>query len=199
MLICRLAMTGAAVIASGQRAIMRRGSRDGRPRKRTMGGTVTRRDRDAMVGAAVLIAGALVLAAVYGKAATNGSGGGYLLTARFRHAGGLAVGSAVRISGRKVGQVVGERLDKQYRAVVSLHLTDPLSLPDDTSAAIQTDGLLGAKYIELQPGADDAVLKPGGEILYTQDSITIQRLLEMVIDQARVKRGYVGKPLPRQM
>ena len=161
-----------------------------------------RRDRDAMVCAAVLVAGALLLSVAYGRRMVgngNGNGGGYVVTARFSHAGGIEVGSPVRLSGTKIGKVVAERLDKQYRAVLSLRLVGGVQLPDDTSAAIQTDGLLGPKYIELQPGADETNLKPGGEILYTQDAISLQRLLEMVIDRARAKRGYLGRPLPRQM
>ena len=66
----------------------------------------------------------------------------------------------------------------------------------DTAAVIQTDGLLGAKYIELKPGGDETMLKPGQEISFTQDAMVLEELVGMIIDQAKAKRGYAGKPVP---
>ena len=153
-------------------------------------------DRDAVVGAVVVAAAALLFAMVYGKAATSADGAGYLLTARFSQADGIGVGSQVRLSGVTVGKVVGEKLDPQFRAVTSLEVAANLALPTDTAAVIQTDGLFGSKYIDLRPGAEDAVLKPGAEITYTQGSMMIENLLGMIVNQARIKRGYVNRPLP---
>ena len=153
-------------------------------------------DRDAVVGALVVAAAALLFAMVYGKQATSADGAGYTLTARFGQADGITIGSAVRLSGVAVGKVVDESLDSRFRAVTTLHLAAGLALPTDTAAVIQTDGLLGAKYIDLRPGAEDAVLKPGAEITYTQGSLVVEDLLEMIINQARAKRGYVNRPLP---
>ncbi len=153
-------------------------------------------DRDAVVGAIVVVAAVLLFAMVYGKAATSAEGAGYPLIARFGQADGITVGSAVRLSGVTVGKVVSESLDPQFRAVTTLRVAANLALPTDTAAVIQGDGLLGTKYVDLRPGAEDAVLKPGAEITYTQGSLVVEDLLEMIIDQARVKRGYVDRPLP---
>lgn len=153
-------------------------------------------DRDAVVGAVVVAAAALLFAMVYGKEATSADGAGYTLTARFSQADGISVGSPVRLSGVTVGKVMDEDLDPQFRAVTTLRVAAGLALPTDTAAVIQTDGLLGSKYIDLRPGAEDAVLKPGAKITYTQGSLAIEDLLEMIVNQARVKRGYVNRPLP---
>ncbi len=167
-----------------------------------MGGwqTIMRKgpDRDAVVGGAVVFVAALLLALVYGRQMTAADGG-YTLTARFGHAEGIGIGSAVRLSGVDVGKVVGEKLDSQFRAVTTLQIAGNLALPTDTAAVIQTDGLLGSKYIDLRPGAEDAVLKPGAEITYTQGSLVIEDLLEMIVNQARAKRGYANRPLPEDV
>lgn len=157
----------------------------------TKGGT-----RDILTGAAVLVVGTTLLAMVYANGGNGKSGGdGYTLTARFNKADGVAVGTAVRLSGVSIGRVVEQKLDERFRAVATLSLPANVALTADTAAVIQTDGLLGAKFIELKPGADDAVLKPGDEIAYTQDAVVIEELLEMIIQQGRAKRGTLDKPL----
>jgi len=155
-------------------------------------------DRDIVVGAVVLVTAALLFGMVYDKEVHSESGAGYSLQARFRHADGLTIGADVRLSGVVVGKVIKEELDSQYRAVATLRMKPNLDLSTDTAAAIQTDGLLGAKYLDLKPGGDDAVLKPGAEISYTQDSMMIDDLLAMIIDQGRAKRGYLDKPLSNE-
>lgn len=156
-------------------------------------------NRDTIIGAFVVLVAALLLGLVYAK--DDGPGGdtteaGYLLTARFARADGIAVGSDVRLSGVSVGKVVGQRLAPDFKAVTTLRVASNIALTIDTAAAIHTDGLLGAKYIELKPGGDDAVLKPGQEIPYTQDAMVIEELMDMIIQQAKAKRGFAGKPVP---
>ena len=154
------------------------------------------KDRDALVGAVVIVTATLLFGFVYGKEMHSGDSGGYTVNARFRRADGISLGSDVRLSGVVVGKVVAEELDQQFRAITTLRLASNLGLPMDTAAVIQTDGLLGAKYIELRPGAEDDVLKPGQEITFTQDSMVLEDLLDLIINQARAKRGYLDRPLP---
>lgn len=147
--------------------------------------------RETIIGAGVL--GALVLALALN--ATGGGQGtgtaGYDLQAVFNRTDGLAVGAPVRLSGMPVGQVVEQVLDDGYRAHVTLRINGGLQLPEDSSAVIETDGLLGGKYIELQPGADDDMLPPGGRIVYTQDSVVIEDLLARIVAQAKARRPAV--------
>lgn len=152
-----------------------------------MPGMISRKT-ETLIGAAVLAAGALVMAMVY-----SGSGhraaAGYDVSARFNRIDGIGPGSDVRLSGVSVGKVADEVLDERFGAVLTLRIRQGVPLTEDTAAAIHTDGLMGAKFIELQPGAADATIKPGGEITYTQDAVLLQDLLEMIIAQARAKRG----------
>lgn len=154
--------------------------------------------RDTIIGAIVVLVAAVLLVLVYGKedGPRRDNDGGYLLNARFKRADGIAIGSNVRLSGVNVGKVVEQRLGPDYRAQLSLRIAPNVKLTADTAAAIQTDGLLGPKYIELKPGGDDAVLQPGQEITYTQDAMVLEELVDMIIQQAKAKRGYAGKPVP---
>ncbi|MDO8605691.1 MAG: outer membrane lipid asymmetry maintenance protein MlaD [Phaeospirillum sp.] len=157
----------------------------------------SRNDRDTVTGGAVVVFGALLLTLAFsiGGKSTE-SADGYTLSARFNRADGISVGSPVRLSGAVIGRVVDQGLDDRYRAVLTFQVRSDIKLASDTAAVIYTDGLLGAKFIELKLGGDDQMLKPGQEIQYTQDAVVIEDLLDMIIQQARAKRGYLDKPLP---
>ena len=119
--------------------------------------------------AAELLAGAVVLAVAlgflgYAVANTGRSvGGGYTLHARFDRIDGLddRLGRAGR---RRQGrQRHAARLDPQtYQAVVDFSVAPDIKLPKDSSAVISSDGLLGGKYLALEPGGDSAMVRPGG-------------------------------------
>jgi phospholipid/cholesterol/gamma-HCH transport system substrate-binding protein len=158
---------------------------------------ISRVDRDTVTGGAVVLVGTLLLMLAFslgGKSSADNDG--YTLTARFNRADGINPGSTVRLSGTVVGHVVGQGLDERYRALLTLQLRKDIQLTSDTAAVIYTDGLLGAKFIELKPGGDEQMLKAGAEIQYTQDAVVIEDLLDMIIQQGRAKRGYLDKPLP---
>lgn len=134
--------------------------------------------------AAELVAGAVVLATAagflaYAVANTGAVGlGGYPLHARFTAIDGLSVGSDVRMAGVKVGSVTGTHLDPQsYQAVVDFTVAGDVKLPKDSSAAVTSDGLLGGKYLGLEPGGDTQMIPPGGQVTITQSSISIEQLL----------------------
>lgn len=145
-------------------------------------------NREILIGAAVVLASTLLLGLAYGTAG-RASVPGYDLTATFNHADGIGAGSDVRLSGVSIGKVVGQALDDHYRAVITMRLAPGTPVPTDSAALIQTDGLLGAKYIALQPGADETNLKGGDRLQYTQDSMNLQDLLELIVAQAEAKRS----------
>ena len=69
---------------------------------------------------------------------------GYDVMAKFNRADGVNIGTDVRLSGIKVGTVAGMALDpKTYSAVLTLALENSVKLPDDSSARITSEGLLG--------------------------------------------------------
>ena len=50
-------------------------------------------------------------------------------------------------------------------------------LPVDTVAAIQTEGLLGRKFVALSIGADEDILAQGDEIIDTQPALILEELI----------------------
>jgi phospholipid/cholesterol/gamma-HCH transport system substrate-binding protein len=107
---------------------------------------------------------------------------GYELTAAFSKIDGLEAGAPVRISGVKVGQVLGFELDKDtYHAIVHMNIDSSVKLPKDTSAVVASAGLLDGKFMTLQPGGDEEMLKPGERIEFTQSTPSLEQMLGQVI------------------
>jgi phospholipid/cholesterol/gamma-HCH transport system substrate-binding protein len=109
----------------------------------------------------------------------GGAKAGYHVTAEFDNIGDLKVGSPVTMSGVSLGEVEDIHFDPQdYKAVVRLRI-DPKykQIPDDSFASIQTQGLLGGKYISLSPGGSDTFLKDGSRIEQTQSAIVLENLI----------------------
>lgn len=124
---------------------------------------------ESIMGAVVLLVAAYFLVFAY-TSAHQRQVDGYHVKANFLKVGGLRVGSDVRISGIKVGSVIDQRLDQQtYEAELTLSIRPDIRLPVDTVASIATQGLMGDKYIRLEPGAQQERLADGGEITNTRD------------------------------
>ena len=119
---------------------------------------------------------------------------GYHVVAEFSNASGVSSGSEVVIGGVKIGVVDALSLDpERYVARVQLQIKDGIALPKDSSAAIVSDGLIGGKFIALEPGADEAMLKDGDVIRYTQSSVSFEELIgKFVFSSGGVDSDDVG-------
>ena len=103
---------------------------------------------------------------------------GYEVSAAFNRVDGITNGSDVRIGGIKVGTVIDRELEPEtFRAVLRMSIDESVELPTDSTAAVVSDGLLGGKFIDLQPGAEEALIKDGGRIAYTQSSLLLEELI----------------------
>lgn len=112
----------------------------------------------------------------------------YTLYATFNKTDGLVVGDKVRLSGVDVGRVVDSILDDNYRAVLSLKIKSGILLPIDSSASIVSSGIMGGKYIEIEPGGEEEFFSDGDEFEYTQDAMVLQELVDRVISLGKAKR-----------
>ena len=103
----------------------------------------------------------------------------YLITARFDDVAGLRERAKVSMAGVTIGRVQDIAVDMQWGdAVVTLEMFgQPGNLTTDTSAKILTEGILGARYITLLPGADDETLADGDEISDTQGALVLENLI----------------------
>ena len=102
----------------------------------------------------------------------------YDLHARFLRIDGVDVGSDVRIAGIKIGSVTDLKLDgESYEAVLKITISDEYNIPEDSYISIISSGLLGGKYIDIEPGIADQFLKDGESLVYTRSSLSIESLL----------------------
>lgn len=133
---------------------------------------------EVVVGGAVL-ALAIGFAVYAGQISGVGGGGtGYALTASFRSAEGVSLGTDVRLAGVKVGTVTGIDLDPlSFRAVTQFSVQEGVDLPDDSSVVIASEGLLGGNYVEILPGGSPFNYAPGDEVLDTQGAVSLVSLL----------------------
>ncbi|MBE6445259.1 MAG: outer membrane lipid asymmetry maintenance protein MlaD [Alphaproteobacteria bacterium] len=113
----------------------------------------------------------------------------YPILARFNRTDGLLVGDLVRLAGMNVGKVVDAKLDSNFKAVLTLEIKDGINIPDDSSASIVSSGLMGAKYIEIEPGGSEDMIPQGGEFSYTQDAMVVEELLDRIVGIGKAKRS----------
>ena len=130
------------------------------------------------VGVFVLIGLIAILYLALQVGSNRWAGEHYSLYARFLNAGGLNEGSSVQIAGVKVGTVGGITLNRdQMVAMVELKLPADLVLDDDTIASIKSTGLIGDKFLSLNPGGSGLPLEPGEVIVDTESAIDIEDLI----------------------
>ncbi len=103
----------------------------------------------------------------------------YMVKARFSDVAGLKQRAKVSLAGVTIGRVADIQVDAVYgEAVVYMNINeDAGELSIDTGAQILTEGILGARYIGLLPGAEDEVLVEGSEIVDTQGALVLEHLI----------------------
>ena len=138
---------------------------------------------------ATLVIVAILIGSAMANRRSEGATGAFQVTAAFVRVDGINVGSPVRVAGMEIGKVAKMRLDEQNRAVLTLEFPQALDLSEDSSAAIQTDGLFGSKFVEVQPGGAEDLIKSGGRISYVQDSVILEDLIATIVARAKALRG----------
>lgn len=106
--------------------------------------------------------------------------GGYTLYADFPTVGGLKEGATVEIAGVEIGRV--EKISLvNYQARVMMRINAEVKLPEDTIASVKTKGLIGEKYVRINPGGSETVVPPGGRIREVEPPLDIEELIGSVI------------------
>jgi len=131
-----------------------------------------------LVGCFVLVG----LAAVFYLALQVGSAqlfnkDSYELKARFGSTTGVNPGSRVEIAGVRVGTVKEIVLNDNFYAIATLQLPNRIQLDDDTIASVKTAGLIGDRFITLDPGGSGFPLEPGDMIVDTESALDIESLI----------------------
>lgn len=136
---------------------------------------------ETVLGAVVLLVAAVFFYSAYSSSDIRPTVG-YKIQAKFNAIDGLTVGSDARVGGVKVGTVTDLSIDQStYQAVTTLMIESRIKLPDDTQAVISSDGLLGGKYVRLEPGKSEKRIPDGGELTNTKDVVSLEELLGKVI------------------
>lgn len=137
---------------------------------------------ETLVGTIVLVVAGFFLTYAYTTSDMEGSSNSYSLLASFDRVDGLAVGSDVRMSGIKIGTVTSQTLNSDtFLAQVEISIDKDIELPDDTSAKVASDGLLGGAYVSLDAGGAMDLLGEGDEIQFTQGSVDIMSLIGQAV------------------
>ncbi len=107
----------------------------------------------------------------------------YTINAAFDEIGGLKVRASVKIGGVQIGEVSDIKLDpRTYKAIVSMRINNQYNdIPDDSSAAILTAGLLGDNYVAITPMYSQTFLQNHGQIQYTHPAMVLEKLIGQFI------------------
>jgi phospholipid/cholesterol/gamma-HCH transport system substrate-binding protein len=128
---------------------------------------------EAIVGAVVIFLAVVFLFVGFSSMKLK-KGNNYNLSALFNRIDGITLGSDIRMSGIKIGTVTKQELDNStFEAKVFMSIDSKISIPDDSSAKITTDGLLGGNYISIEPGGSDIYLSNNEEIFFTQGAVDL--------------------------
>ncbi len=100
------------------------------------------------------------------------------LTARFSTVSGLRAGNPVEMHGIEVGRVEKLAIDQQLQmAVATLNINNATEVYSDAIASIKTAGLIGDKFINLDPGGSGTLLKNDDVIINTESPMDLSDLI----------------------
>lgn len=153
--------------------------------------SLSKETKEVVVGLSSLLVIIFILLGFYNKGSSinNLKSDHYFVLAHFNKTDGIIAGDIVRMAGIPVGRVSEITLDDHFAVNLKIILAKNIKLPEDSSAAIHTSGFFGKKYIEIVPGGSYENIPEGGVILYTQDTILIEDLLNRIISIGRNLRG----------
>ena len=103
----------------------------------------------------------------------------YTISARFTNIGDLRDRAPVKIGGVTVGMVESIVLDPvTFEAVVDMSVASRFNeIPSDTGASVLTSGVLGDRYIGLEPGGAPDMLQDGDELFITQSAVILEQVI----------------------
>jgi phospholipid/cholesterol/gamma-HCH transport system substrate-binding protein len=102
----------------------------------------------------------------------------YSLYAKFSSVTGLRTGNPVNMLGLEIGRVESFEMDQENLvAVVQLKINNGIKVYDDAIASIKTEGLIGDKFVSIDPGGGGDLLADGDTITDTESPTDIMELV----------------------
>ena len=150
---------------------------------------MTLETRNIFVGIFIVVLGVSLL--IYSsRGGVEASAEGYELRAIYQGIDGVSVGTDVLLAGIKVGKVTSlDYIKDGHRAEISMRIRNDILLPIDSVAMIISSGMLGGKYIKLEPGGELENFEPGAYFEYVQDAVIFEELLEKIVLDAEARRS----------
>ena len=107
---------------------------------------------------------------------------GYEIGARFLKVGGLNTGADVRINGVKIGTVLSQKINPEdYMVDVRMSISPEIALPEDSVISVAGDGLMGDKFIKIEPGKSGETISPGTIASNTKDAKSLEDMVGEII------------------
>ena len=102
----------------------------------------------------------------------------YSLNTKFTSVSGLRTGNSVEMFGIKIGRIGKLSMDqKEQVAVVELVIDNEFEIYGDAIASVKTSGLIGDRYVQIDPGGADEKLGHGDSIIETEAPIDLQEII----------------------
>ncbi len=102
---------------------------------------------------------------------------GYEIGVLFDYIGGLEIGSPVRVSGVRVGEV--KKIDIIYdvvpKVLVKLKINHGVKIGKHSRITVRTLGIIGERYIEITPSSEKEFIEKG-EIVEGENPLSIERI-----------------------
>jgi phospholipid/cholesterol/gamma-HCH transport system substrate-binding protein len=114
---------------------------------------------------------------------------GYAVTAYFTNVAGLTKKARVTLAGVTIGSIQNIEINPAtMKAKVDIKISRDVDyLSDDSSAVIQTAGVLGEKYLAIYPGSNEETLVDGSEIYDTQSSMIFEDMIGKLVTNLAAK------------
>ena len=107
----------------------------------------------------------------------------YSLRANFTDINGLRIKAPVRIAGVKIGEVTTIKLNQEtYQADIAIVIYDShIQIPKDSMISIMTEGVVGSKYIAIEPGFENIMLTNDSVIEKSKPSLSVEQVINQAI------------------
>jgi phospholipid/cholesterol/gamma-HCH transport system substrate-binding protein len=116
---------------------------------------------------------------------------GYTVYASFDNISGLKTGDQVQLAGVQIGKVAGIMLNSE-RARIAMRVNQGVQIDADAIAAIKTSGIIGDKYVSIQLGPSDRILRDGSTIRQTQSAFVLEDAIGQLINSSGSSSGGSG-------
>lgn len=105
---------------------------------------------------------------------------GYEIGVLFDYVSGLEVGSPVRVSGVRVGEVKKIEIiyEETPKVFVKLKINPIVKIGKHSRFTIKTLGIIGEKYIEIYPSNEKEFIKKG-EVVYGENPLSVEKIANM--------------------